>query len=100
LLSTLFTRLSTPEGYLSLDIISSHLSALPGDTPCLYLIGYAADFGAMNADSRTGAEKAPSFLREQFFTQITQKPLDPNVRRLWDLGDIDANRYYSEEEVM
>lgn len=55
------------------------------------MIGFAGDFGAKNADSRTGAEKAPKCLREQFFKQVTMERKEGV--RVWDLGDIDQNRY-------
>ena len=63
LLSASFTRLCEEDtGLVSLDKIYAHLSQ--AGSCDIYLLGFAADFGASNADSRTGAEKAPKLLRE------------------------------------
>ena len=99
LLSASFTSLCSEFRVVSLDRIYTHLSLQTQAESFydLYLLGFAADFGAGNADSRTGAEKAAKLLREQFFTQVTQEPHER--LRLWDLGDIDQNQYSNTEDV-
>lgn len=71
---------------LDLKLISAALKDT--HTLSVFLIGFACDYGALNCDSRTGAEKAPDCIRDIMKTITIAHNKDI---KLHDCGNIQIN---------
>lgn len=73
----------------SLDINKISSTLKHTQTPSVFLIGFACDYGALNCDSRTGAEKAPDCIRDIMKTITIAHNKD--TIKLYDCGNISIN---------